>query len=152
MKFKILSILVVFLIAAILPVACNADKGQSVDTKSHGIVNSDNPGVELDILKYLIKGKTNIVDFYSDYCPPCRKISPYLSKLDKEREDIVVIKVNINRPGKSSIDFASPLAKQYGLRSIPHFKIYDGEGKLLSEGIEAHPKVMTYLRELEAKK
>ncbi len=73
MKIKILSILVVFVIAAILPVACNADKGQSGDKKSGEIVNSENPGEEMEISKYLVEGKTNIVDFYSEYCSPCRR-------------------------------------------------------------------------------
>ncbi len=147
MKIKILSILVVFVIAVILPTACNADKGQSSDKKSSLIVNADNPGEELDINKYLVKGKINIVDFYSEYCPPCRKISPLLSKLNKKRDDISVIKVDINRPGKSSIDWRSPLAKQYELRSIPHFKIYDKEGKKILEGQEAYQKVMVYIQE-----
>ncbi len=108
-------------------------------------VNSDNPGEEVDVKKYLQAGKTNIIDFYSDYCGPCRKISPFLVKLDERREDIVVIKIDINRRGVKRIDWGSPLAKQYKLRSIPHFQVYDGQGKLTSEGREAFAKIVDIL-------
>ena len=80
------------------------------------------------------KGKTNIVDFYSDYCPPCKKISPLLQKLGRKRPDLAMLQVDINRKGVKGIDWSSPLARQYELSSIPHFQIYDGEGNLLKEG------------------
>lgn len=146
MKLKNFSILVVLVIAMILPTACNADGGKKAGKGSEA-VNSDNPGEEMDVSKVLIKGKINIVDFYSEYCPPCRRIAPILAKLDKKRDDLVVIKVDINRPGHKGIDWKSPLAVQYGLRSIPHFKIFDENGEKIAEGIEAQQKVGAYLSE-----
>ena len=150
MKNKILSILVVLLIAIVLPFACNAEKKQKVDKESL-IVNSGNPGEEMDITKHLIKGKINIVDFYSEFCPPCVRVSPYLIELNTKRDDIVVLKVDINRPGKNRIDWKSPLAAQYKLRSIPHFKIYDENGKKILEGQEATQKVYNYFKEANIK-
>lgn len=112
--------------------------------KSHAI-NAHDPGAELAIENYLQKGKTNIVDFYSDFCPPCRKISPLLQKLGRKRSDLAIIQVDINRKGIKSIDWSSPLARQYELNSVPHFKIYDGDGNLLKEGQEAWPEILTLL-------
>jgi thiol-disulfide isomerase/thioredoxin len=112
--------------------------------KSHA-VNSHAPGAELEIEEYLQKGKTNIVDFFSDYCPPCRKISPLLQKLGHQRPDLAIIKVDINREGVKGIDWSSPLARQYELSSVPHFQIYDADGNLLLEGQEAFQQVFTWL-------
>lgn len=103
------------------------------------------PGEEIDIEKLLQPGKTTIFDFYSEYCPPCRKISPALVKLDSLRKDIVVVKININRKGIQGIDWNSPVARQYALRSIPHFVIYDSTGYRTHEGEEAYQQVMNLL-------
>ena len=104
-------------------------------------INAFNPGAEFDVESYLQKGKTNIIDFYSDYCPPCRKISPLLKKLDKQRQDLVVLAVDINRKGVKGIDWLSPLAQQYKLNSVPHFLIYDADGKLTQEGQDAYMEI-----------
>jgi thiol-disulfide isomerase/thioredoxin len=112
--------------------------------RSHA-VNALAPGEEMAIEDYLQKGKTNIVDFYSDYCPPCKKISPLLRELGRKRPDLAIIPVDINRKGVKGIDWPSPLARQYELNSIPHFKIYDGDGNLLKEGQEATVQVVGML-------
>ena len=113
--------------------------------KSHA-VNAYDPGRGTGRSRsYLQKGKTNIVDFYSDYCPPCKKISPLLQELGRKRPDLAILAVDINRKGVKGIDWSSPLARQYELRSIPHFKIYDGDGNLLKEGQEAWPDIFALL-------
>lgn len=61
--------------------------------------------------KYLGK-KPAIVDFYADWCGPCRAISPILEELAKEYGDkIVIYKVNIDK--------SPELAQAFGIRSIP---------------------------------
>ena len=112
--------------------------------RSHA-VNAFQPGAEFAVAAHLQRGKTNIVDFYSEYCPPCKKISPLLAKLAKKRPDVAVLKVDINRKGVEGIDWSSPIARQYKLSSIPHFQIYDGQGNLLKEGQEAYGEVMGML-------
>ena len=90
-------------------------------------------GSEVKLTDYLVPGKTVVFDFYSDYCGPCVQMSPALEKLHATRADVVVVKVDINRPGTKGIDWKSPVAKQYQLNSIPHFKVYGPTGKLLAE-------------------
>ena len=68
-----------------------------------------------------------------------------LKKLEKQRQDLVVLPVDINRKGISGIDWQSPLARQYDLKSIPHFQIYDVDGKLTKEGQEAYVEIMILL-------
>jgi len=61
-------------------------------------------GQEVDLADHLVAGKITIFDFYSDYCPPCRTISPKLEELAGRRDDIAVVKVDINRSGVRGID------------------------------------------------
>ncbi len=112
--------------------------------RSHA-ANAFAPGAELAVENYLAKGRTTIVDFYSDYCPPCRKMAPLLARLAKKRPDLAVVKLDINRKGVEGIDWGSPLARQYQLGAIPYFRIYDGEGNLLRDGPEATQEIVAML-------
>jgi thiol-disulfide isomerase/thioredoxin len=100
----------------------------------------------VNIQKEVVKGKINIIDFYSLYCPPCKKMAPFLKKLDDQRMDVVVIKIDINRPGVTGIDWQSPIAKQFNLKSIPYFIVISPWGKLMCEGKEAYNYVVQLLR------
>jgi thiol-disulfide isomerase/thioredoxin len=104
-------------------------------------------GEEVDLKKYLTKGKITIFDFYSDYCPPCRALRPYLETLHERRDDIAVVVVNIDRPGVRQIDWSSPVAREFQLQSIPHLMIYNKDGELDSQGEEARSKVIAWLKE-----
>lgn len=90
-------------------------------------------GEPVKLTDYLIPGKTTVFDFYSEYCGPCVQVAPALEKLHRTRDDIVVVKVDINRPGVKGIDWKSPVAQQYRLNSIPHFKVYGPDGKMMAE-------------------
>lgn len=52
-----------------------------------------------------------ILDFYADWCGPCRMLAPTLEEIAEEREDILV--------GKINVDDAPALAERYGVMSIP---------------------------------
>lgn len=102
-------------------------------------------GQKIALADYLVPGKTVVFDFTSEFCPPCRRISPFLDKLHARRADIVVVKVDINRPDVKGIDWSSPVAQQYGMRSIPHFKVYNPDGTLRAEGDAARELVVGWL-------
>jgi thiol-disulfide isomerase/thioredoxin len=115
-------------------------------SKSEPAASGTGPGQEVNLQDLLVKGKTTLLDFYSPFCPPCRQIAPKLEALDSKREDLVVVKVDINRPGVQGIDWQSPAARQFRLSSIPHFKIYGPDGKLEAEGDPAYEKVLRWLQ------
>jgi hypothetical protein len=69
-----------------------------------------------------------------------------LMRLDSKRNDIIVHKVDINRPGIRGIDWESPVARQYNIHSVPYFMIYDPSGKLTHQGQEAYTEVMRLLK------
>ncbi|HMD61795.1 MAG TPA: thioredoxin family protein [Opitutaceae bacterium] len=102
-------------------------------------------GEEMKLSDYLVTGKTTVFDFFSEYCPPCRAIAPHMEKLHETRDDIAVVKVDINRPDVRGIDWKSPVAQQYGLESIPYFKIFGPDGKLKAEGDPAYDIVNGWL-------
>jgi thiol-disulfide isomerase/thioredoxin len=104
-------------------------------------------GQEVDIKQYLVPGKTVVFDFTSDFCPPCRAINPYLDKLHANRADVVVVKVDINRPDVRGIDWQSPVAKQYNMRSIPYFQVYGPDGEMIAEGQQARQMVTASFEE-----
>lgn len=103
-------------------------------------------GNEVNLADYLVPGKTTIFDFTSEYCPPCRAIAPDLVKLHARRNDVAVVSVDINRPGVEGIDWKSPVARQYAMRSIPHFKVFGPDGKLIAEGNEARRLVTGWFK------
>jgi thiol-disulfide isomerase/thioredoxin len=81
-------------------------------------------GDYVDVAHSLVPGKINVVDFYADWCGPCRMVTPYLEKLVHDDRDIVLRKVDI-------VNWVSPVAKQYEITSIPHVDVYDRKGKLV---------------------
>lgn len=101
-------------------------------------------GQQITLSDYCIPGKTIIFDFFSEFCGPCRMLSPKLEKLAMARPDLALVKVDINRPGMQGIDWQSPVAKQFGLQGIPHLKIYGPDGQLVAEGDAAYQQVMAW--------
>lgn len=110
------------------------------------VVNRGHEGQELQIERYRVAGKINVFDFFSEYCGPCRRIAPLLEQLARLNTEVVVNKVDINRPGVSGIDGASPVVAQYHLDSIPHFVVYDASGKKVAEGEAARNYVTDLMR------
>lgn len=106
-------------------------------------------GEEVDLEKHLVAGKTTIVDFYSEFCGPCKQLAPRLEALATNRQDIAVVKVDINRPGHVGIDWQSPVARQFNLNSIPYLRIYGPDGKLQSEGRPATMQVLQWCQEAQ---
>ena len=73
-----------------------------------------------------------LVDFWAEWCGPCRQISPVLDELAKERVGkITVVKVNIDKnPGTP---------QKFGVRGIPTLIIFK-DGKAVSTKVGALPK------------
>merc|ERR1712117_1006228 len=64
--------------------------------------------------------KKVVVDFYADWCGPCRTAAPVFKSLSNEHTDVCFLKVNV--------DNASELSDKYGVSSIPYFVSFrDGQ-------------------------
>jgi len=60
--------------------------------------------------------KTVVVDFYADWCGPCKMMAPIIDELANENDNIKVCKVNV--------DDSQSLAVKYGIMSIPTIIIF----------------------------
>ncbi|MFP4248734.1 MAG: thioredoxin domain-containing protein [Armatimonadota bacterium] len=107
-------------------------------------------GEEVNLEDYLIDGKIVIFDFFSDFSGPSMQISPAVEALTRARDDIALVKVNINRPDVEQVDLDSPVAQQYEIEELPHFKIYGPDGDMMAEGEEAQDTIIQWLQELQA--
>lgn len=80
------------------------------DTDGHTAIEIENVG---DFERLVLQaGQPVLVDFYSNTCPPCRRLAPVVDKLAEEYADRAVIcKVNV--------EDSPDLARQYGIQAIP---------------------------------
>jgi thioredoxin 1 len=75
--------------------------------------------------------KTVLVDFYADWCGPCRMVSPIVDEIAAEHPEYKVVKVNV--------DAENELASAYGVMSIPTLIVIK-EGKVVEQSTGARPK------------
>lgn len=79
--------------------------------------------------------KVVLVDFYADWCGPCKMLSPIVEQLAEERTDIKVGKVNI--------DEQQELAVQYRIMTIPTLLVFkDGEAAERSSGLVSQDEIL----------
>ncbi len=94
------------------------------------ILNSTNFQDEIDSSKGVA-----LIDFYADWCGPCRMISPVVKEIAEEREDIMVGKVNV--------DTSAELAAAYNVMSIPTIIVFkDGKEYTRSVGYRGKKDIL----------
>lgn len=75
--------------------------------------------------------KPVLLDFYADWCGPCRMVSPIVDEISEERDDILV--------GKINVDDSPDLAMQFGIVSIPTLIVMKN-GEVVGQMVGARPK------------
>jgi thioredoxin 1 len=91
---------------------------------------------EADVLK---SDKPVVVDYWAEWCGPCRQVAPVLEQIASEHADkIDVVKLNVDE---------NPLTSQrYGIMNIPTLSVFK-DGEVVKEIVGARPK-SALLREL----
>jgi thioredoxin 1 len=72
-----------------------------------------------------------LVDFWAPWCGPCRIVAPHLEELNAEREDLTVVKLNV--------DDNPATAAKYGIMSIPTMILFIN-GEVAKQVVGALPK------------
>ena len=75
--------------------------------------------------------KKVLIDFYADWCGPCRMVSPIIDEIAEENPEIRVCKVNV--------DENPDLAGEFGVMSIPTLVVME-KGEIKAKSMGAKPK------------
>lgn len=130
-KLKDLFLILVILLLVSCSMSAKSDKNETEKVVTQGEV------VVLDKANFLAKvynyeknqsewvyegEKPCIVDFYADWCGPCKKVAPILKELAEEyKNDIIIYKINV--------DNEKELAVAFGIQSIPTLLFIPAKGK-----------------------
>ena len=93
-----------------------ARRGAPIEVISHG--------AQVDITQHLALGYVTIVDFYADWCPACRWLSPHLEQMAGSDPQIALRKIDI-------VNWKTAVAQQYHLGSLPQVNVYNRGGNLI---------------------
>lgn len=83
---------------------------------------------------------TVLVDFYADWCGPCRMLGTVLEEVAKELEDITILKVNV--------DQMKSISGRFSIRSIPTVVLFkDGKQVATNTGFIPKPALMRFINQ-----
>jgi len=79
-----------------------------------------------------------MIDFYADWCGPCKMAAPIVDELAGERTDVKICKVNV--------DDAPEIAAAFGVQSIPTFAVlFDGKAVDMAVGLRTKDQLTAML-------
>ena len=88
----------------------------------------------------LNEGKPVVLDFWAEWCGPCKMVSPIIDELAAEYEGRIII-------GKVDVDENNEISTQFGIRNIPTV-LYFKEGQIVDKQVGAFPK-SKYIEKIE---
>ncbi|MDC0513426.1 thioredoxin [Pelagibacteraceae bacterium] len=93
---------------------------------------------ETDVVKASIP---TVVDFWAEWCGPCKQIGPVLEEISDEMKDQIVI-------AKHNIDEEPNVPTKYGIRGIPTMLLFkDGQLKATKVGATTKSNIISWIKE-----
>ena len=113
-----------------------ARRGEPIMVISHG--------AQVDINQHLALGSVTVIDFYADWCGPCRRLSPSLEQMARSDPKIALRKIDI-------VNWRTAVVQQFNIHSIPQVNVYDKSGRLVGTvlGVDFE-KVKSYVAQAKA--
>jgi thioredoxin 1 len=93
-----------------------ARRGEPMTVISHG--------AQVDINQHLALGNVTVVEFYADWCGPCRRLSPSLEQMATSDPEVALRKIDI-------VNWRTAVVQQFNIHSIPQVNIYNRSGQLV---------------------
>lgn len=82
-----------------------------------------------------------LVDFYADWCGPCKMLGPVIEGLDDKMENVTFYKLNV--------DNSSDIARRYGVQAIPNLIIFkDGKAVDQITGFVPEAEIVSHLQKV----
>ena len=105
---------------------------KAINTVMKGNINMSVVSLNKDNFDEVKKsGKIILLDFYADWCGPCRMLSPVVDEFAEENPDFVVGKINVDKEPE--------LSEEFGVSSIPMLVVMK-DGKILNKSVGAKSK------------
>tara|TARA_E500000331_G_C17116552_1_gene652007 strand:- start:566 stop:886 length:321 start_codon:yes stop_codon:yes gene_type:complete len=101
-------------------------------------INTTDENFDTQVLK---SEKMTLVDFWAEWCGPCKQVGPILEEISEEMKDQIVV-------AKHDIDSQPNMPTKYGVRGIPTMLLFKG-GELISTKVGAVPKsnIVSWIKE-----
>jgi len=123
------------------------DKKQDIEDKagkarysqSDPVVIISNGGQSIKLQDLLVDGEITIIDFFADWCGPCRALSPYMERLAYDDSDVFLRKVDI-------VKWHTPIAKKYNINSIPDVRVFDRRGRMVGKPTHNFQEILSYVQ------
>ncbi len=129
--------------------ATQAEKGSGETTKEFRRPIAGRAPMHVNKVSYESAMKRSdvlvLVDYYADWCGPCKRLAPSLAKLAQKHGDkVIVLKVNVDKEGE--------LAQKAGVSSIPDVRLLHG-GKQLDRfvGLVSYEKIEALILKNESR-
>ena len=100
--------------------------------------NTTDENFEKEVLK---SDKPTVVDFWAEWCQPCKMVGPLLEEISNEMSDKIVV-------AKHNIDEQPNMPTKYGVRGIPTMLIFKGgELKATKVGATTKSNIVSWIKE-----
>jgi len=117
---------------------CGTDCKNDCCKKNKGDISDAATGGQSFVLKdVLVPGKVTVIDYWAEWCKPCKAITRLLKDMVKKHPNLAVRKAELT-------DFDCALAKEHlqGVPKIPVVRIYDDKGQLVVNLVGPKPKMV----------